>query len=103
MASTEEVARLRLLTDEPLTTSSYNDSVLGSYADTFGVHGAAAEVWRHKAAEWAKLVDTSESGAARSLSAMMDHALAMAKKYEALAGTSGAGTGRARVVKIERC
>lgn len=49
------------------------------------LNGAAAEGWRAKAAEFATLVDTSESGGSEKMSQMHKQALEMEAKYAALA------------------
>lgn len=81
MASAEDVARLRRLTNEP-TTTPYDNLVLSAYIDNNGsVTKAAAEIWREKAAKYSALVDTTEGSSSRRLSQLRDAALKMADQY----------------------
>jgi phage-related minor tail protein len=81
MASVSDIAKLRKNTDEPDETT-FSDAYVGELIDALGVAGASAEVWREKAASYAKLVNTQEAGASRSLSDLMKNALAMAKSFD---------------------
>ena len=81
MATTDDVARLRRLTNEP-TTATYSDLVFSGMIDTAGsVDAAATEVWREKAASYAGLVDTTEGSSSRKMSQLRDAALKMAEIY----------------------
>lgn len=81
MASSEDVARLRRMADEP-GTSTYTDEALSALIDAEGsLDAAAAVVWREKAAAAATLVNTSESGSSRSMQQVHQNALEMAKFY----------------------
>jgi len=81
MATAEDVARLRRLTNEP-TDTTYDNIALSAYIDTAeSVELAAAEVWREKAAKYAGLVDTTEGSSSRKMSQLRDAALKMAELY----------------------
>lgn len=101
MASPSDISRLRLLTSEALPGSEYTDEVMGGYIDSFGLYGAAVEVWTHKAADWAELVNTSEGDARRDMSDLLDHAERMIAKYQTLASIE-ARPSVTRVHKIVR-
>lgn len=84
MASADDVARLRRLTNEPDTTT-YDNLTLSAYIDAHTVLGAAAEVWREKASKYAGLVDVTEGTSSRKMSQMRDAATKMAEHYAGLA------------------
>lgn len=81
-ATPEEIARLRLMVDEP-TTSVYSDQNISDIFDQAegDMDLAAAEIWQQKAARYSTLVDTSESGSSRSMSQLSRNATAQAKFY----------------------
>ena len=81
MASLDEIAVLRRLTStEP---DDYPDDLLNDLIDSNGsVDAAAAQVWRELAAEYATMVDITESGSTRKLSDLHGHAQAMIKLFE---------------------
>lgn len=82
MATSDQVAQLRRMVGEP-TTDTYTDGALSAVWDAAGsADGAAAVVWREKAASYAELVTTSESGSSRSMSDLHKNALAMASYYD---------------------
>lgn len=65
------------------TTATYTDEALSAIIDAeASVEGAAVVVWQEKAAKYAALVNTSESGSSRSNSQLHQNALNMAKFYE---------------------
>jgi hypothetical protein len=84
MASSDNIAALRLLTDEPSTTP-YSDAVLSARIDAAGgdVRAVAADIWREKAAGYATLVDISEAGSSRKNSQLYSNALSMAASFDA--------------------
>ncbi len=82
MASEVDIARLRRMTDTVGNTDPYTDELLGELIDTLGFDRAGASIWREKAATYASLVDTTESGSSRSLSQLQKQALAMAEMLE---------------------
>lgn len=100
MATEEQIARVRRLTDEP-GTEVYSDTDLDVLIEQEGEAGAIAEIWNEKAARYADMVDTSEAGARRSLSQLHEHAMAMAAKWSEAATTAGGG-GSPRVGRIVR-
>ena len=70
MATTAEIAELRLLIAEPVSAEPYTDEILGNLiaSSQDSVRNAAAGVWRAKAASVAHLVDISEGGSSRKMS-----------------------------------
>lgn len=84
MATEDELAQLRRMVDDVSSPQDYTDEVLSAYVEANGgdLRSAAASIWREKAAKYVKLVDVQEGTSRRSLSAMLDHALAMAKDLE---------------------
>jgi hypothetical protein len=80
MASDEDIARLRRLTDTVSVTDPYTDELLEQMIDQLGFDPAAAAIWNEKAAAYASMVDTTESGSSRSLSQLHKMALEMASK-----------------------
>lgn len=69
----------------------------------FNLDRAAASIWRGKAAQYAELVNVSESGSSRSLGDLHKNALAMANMYDAkLAEIVLAGSRRSRTRAIVR-
>lgn len=92
MATAEEVAALRRMADEP-GTETYTDDALSAILDAAStLDGAAAVVWREKAAKASTLVNVSESGSSRSMQQIYQNALDMAKFYGGRAdATDGVG------------
>lgn len=81
MATAEDVARLRRLTNEP-TDTTYTNIILSAYIDAaLTVELAASEVWLEKAAKYSALVDTTEGSSSRKMSQLRDAALKMAELY----------------------
>lgn len=101
MASASDIAEVRRNTDEP-TDATYTDTVIGGYIDSLGVAGAAAKIWREKAAQYATLVDVTEAGASHKFSDLNKNALAMAAYWEGLVVPDAAVSGRPKVKKIVR-
>lgn len=83
MASSDAIAALRRLIDEPDATL-YTDMVLSTRIDGAAgdIRTVAAEIWREKAASYASLVDITEAGSSRKNSQLYVNAIAMAKSYE---------------------
>lgn len=98
----EQLAQFRRMIDDVSTPQAYTDEVLTAYLDDNGgdFRLTAAAVWREKAAKYVSLVDIQEGTSRRSLSAMLEHALAMAKDLEG-PETSG-NTGSPMTRQIER-
>jgi hypothetical protein len=82
MATSEEIAALRLLIDEPSSTF-YTDQMLASLVDQAesNLNAAASDIWQQKAARFSTLVDITESGSSRKMSNLYSNALAMAKHF----------------------
>ena len=72
MATTQEIAELRLAIKEPNNVEPYTDEFLGGLIDAYGVNASAGKVWRSKAASVSNLVDISEGGSTRKLSQVFD-------------------------------
>ncbi len=80
MASSGEVQRLRSLTGY-VEADPYDDQQLSDLIDALGINRVAAMIWQQKAAQYASLVDTSESGSSRSMSQLHKNALTMAANF----------------------
>jgi hypothetical protein len=80
---------LRRAANEPEGDSTYSDAQLEEILATAGgdVPGAAAAVWREKAAKFAELVDMREGETARDLSDMHGAALKMADMWDEQSAT----------------
>lgn len=103
MATEAEIAELRLKTDLPESDPPYTNEFLSALIDAQeSVDGAAGVVWRHKAASYASLVDTSESGSSRKMSQLQENALRMASLADVDALAPSDLTGFAYTIPIER-
>lgn len=91
MASTDDIARLRRLVDEP-GTETYTDQMLGDLIDLYGIERTAAQVWTEKAAVYTALVNVTESGSARQLSDLARNALLMADRFIVAYNSGRTGT-----------
>lgn len=81
MATTEQIAAVRRMAAEP-STEAYTDTALSALVDSEGSPlGAVVVVWEAKAASYAELVDTSESGSSRKMSQLHLNALRMRDYY----------------------
>lgn len=100
MASEAEVARLRRITDLADDDSVYTDTLLGQLIDNLGIETAASQIWKEKAARYAGLVDTTESGSSRRLSQLWEHALKMGDEFTPVDPTPAGGS--SYTVEIER-
>lgn len=106
MAQPSEVEEVRQLTNET-DDDTFSDGDISDLVDRLGgVHNAAADIWRKKAAAYSDLTDTSEGGASRALSKLSTNALAMAKDMDGLAakdnGAANPNLNAPRVTKIVR-
>lgn len=106
MATAEEIASLRLLIAETEDDLPYSDEVLGERLDgATSLQGLAQSIWTEKAAAYAELVSTSESGSSRQLSDLHKNALAMASHFGSLdpqapgTGTAVRGTRMSRLTR----
>jgi hypothetical protein len=84
MASADELAALRRATDTTTADAVYTDGLVTPLIDSLGVNGAAAVIWREKAAKYAAMVNTTEAGSSRSMSDLYAHAIEMAEMYARL-------------------
>lgn len=85
MATPDAVEQLRLLTGYN-GTDPFDDPELSAMIDELGMNSAASKIWSIRAADFATLVDTSESGSTRKLGDAHKNALTMAKYFADLAG-----------------
>lgn len=84
MASEEDIARLRRMIDDPAgSTATYQNSELEALLDSSegNFEAVASDLWREKAAGYARLVDVVESGSQRKMGSLHKNALEMAKFY----------------------
>lgn len=102
MATVEDIATLRRITNEP-GTDTYTDEALSAYLDAAGsVDAAAAVIWEEKAARASNLVNVSESGSSRSLNQIYQNALDQAKFYAGRVTTVETAGAVPSVTPIER-
>ena len=102
MASAEDIATLRRITNEP-GNDQYTDEALSAYLDAEGsVDAAAAVIWEEKAARASNLVNVSESGSSRSLNQIYSNALEMAKFYSGRANDTVESSTAPFTTPIER-
>lgn len=88
MATPDDVLLVRDYTNEPDDTNGWPDARIEEYIDrTTTLNEAASIVWRVKAAQYATLVDVSESGSTRKLSDLRKNAMDMSAHYAALHAT----------------
>jgi hypothetical protein len=98
MADADTIARFRRVTALEDDDAVYTDAVIDGMIEDLGFEAAAAAVWREKAASYASLVDTTESGSSRRLSQLWSQALGMATGVDPVVETSGGSY----TVEIER-
>lgn len=90
----DQLAQVRRMVADT-TGETWSDDLLQAAAEAFFVDNVynlralAASLWEEKAAEWATLVATSESGSSRAAQQQFDHAIEMAKRF---AGNGSNGT-----------
>lgn len=100
MATQEEIARFRRMTDLPENTEPWTDDYISNIIDQLGFEKAVASAWTEKAAAVASLVDTTESGSSRRLSQLRESYLDMART---LGGADAVDSGQGSfTVGIER-
>lgn len=102
MATTEQIAELRRLIDEPDATV-YTDVALSARLDASAndTDYVAGVIWREKAARYAGMIDVQEGNSSRKMSQLHTQALKMADSF--VAGLDGVVDRRpARTRKIER-
>lgn len=100
MATETEIGMLRRMTALSEDDSIYTDQLLGGMIDDLGMEAAVAQVWIEKAAAVADLVDITESGSSRSLSALRKGYLEMADASKP--DDSASSGGRSFTVEIDR-
>jgi hypothetical protein len=83
MATTQELAELRLNTKQPLNEEPYTDDFMMGMIDEYGVDGASGKIWRAKAAAVSNLVDVSEGGSSRKMSQVFEQYTKNAIGFEA--------------------
>lgn len=81
MATREQVAQLRLLTDYT-AVDPYDDAQLAAMIDASSVDSVAARLWEEKASKAATMVNISESGSSRSMGDIHKNALNMAAYFK---------------------
>jgi hypothetical protein len=100
MATEAEIASIRRATGLEAEDEVYTDELIDGLHDDLGFDPTVELIWREKAAAYAGLVDTTESGSSRRLSQLADNALKMAGSWttpEVEEAASGSYT-----VEIER-
>jgi hypothetical protein len=103
MATQELIDELRRATDVVDTAEPYTDAFMGMLIDREGsVDAAAYVVWRGKAAEYAKLVNTTEGASSRQMGQLHDHAMKMIELYGRLSTVDTAIETSPFTVGIER-
>lgn len=103
MATEDQIWALRLAVDEPDDSNGWSDEHLSSIIDASATTNAAAsQVWLLKAAQYASLVDVSESGSSRKLGDLHKNALAMGAQFAAADGDAVAATSGPVVRRIRR-
>jgi hypothetical protein len=85
VASDTEIAQLRRMTALDPDDAIYTDTLLGGMIDDLGIDPTAKQIWREKAAAAAGLVDITESGSSRALSALRKGYLEMAEAVDPVA------------------
>jgi hypothetical protein len=101
MATETEVLSLRRATGLDTNDPTYTYEVLAGIIDDLGsVEAAAGAVWTEKAASFAGVVDTTESGSTRRLSQLHQQALAMRQTF--VPSPDDETEGRSFTVGIER-
>lgn len=101
MATDDQIASLRRATALEADDPAYTDTLLGGLFDDLGLAAAAAQVWQEKAASYAGLVDTTESGSTRRLSQLHEQAMKMRDALAEETDTTLPATA-SFVVQIER-
>ena len=82
----DQLAQVRRMVADT-TSETWSDSLLQAAAEAYVLDGVydlralAASLWEEKAAEWATLVRTSESGSSRDMQQQFDHAVEMTKRF----------------------
>lgn len=86
MASPEQIDELRRMIGELENAAPWEDAYVSQLIDaSASLNVAAMKAWDQKAAIYASMVDTAESGSSRRLSQLQDQALKMAAYYRKIA------------------
>lgn len=104
MASEADLEALHRAADIPDNDETYPDDLLAEILDDAGsVPGAAAVIWREKAAGLASVVDVVESGSSRKLGDLAKNALTMASAMQDIVDAAApTRTSRAYTIQAER-
>lgn len=107
MATPEQITELRRMIGELENVAPWDNDYVSSLIDaSASLNVAAMRSWEQKAALYATMVDTAESGSSRRLSQLQDQALKMAAHYRRIAdGEAGSDidlAGSSYSVNIER-
>jgi hypothetical protein len=103
VATTEQIAQLRLMINQPDNVAPYTDEELSKVIDaSTSLNDAASTVWRAKAAQVAHLVDISEGGSSRKMGDVYEQFLQMSKTYGDKDATTVATTRGPRTREITR-
>jgi Cdc6-like AAA superfamily ATPase len=87
VATSVQVAQLRLLIAQSEDVSPYTEAELSARIDTAlaNLNAVARDVWTEKAAAYADLVDASEGGSSRKMGDLHEQALNMVQFFTELA------------------
>lgn len=84
-----QLAQLRLMISEKDESGGWTDETLLELAEqntatdgSYDLRATAAMIWEMKAANYVELTSVSESGSARSLQQVFEHAVQMANYYK---------------------
>lgn len=103
MATAQDIARLRLLVNEPADVAPYTTNALSDrldFADN-DVRKVAGEIWEEKASGYAELTNVREGSSSRDLGDLHEQALTQARHFGAT-GAEGTTRRGARTRKIVR-
>lgn len=103
MATEDQIWKLRLAIDESDDSNGWTDERLsGIIEESLTINAAAAQVWSLKAAQYASLVDVSESGSSRKLGDLHKNALSMAQSFVSADGDAVEASSGPVVRRIRR-
>lgn len=103
MATEDEVNALRRATSLEANDETYTYELLSAILDDLGtVAAAASSIWGERAAAYAGVVDTTESGSSRRLSQLHDQALKMQRFWSGPEESTDDTAGTSFTVGVER-
>lgn len=103
MATTEDIAELRRLINEPDNVAPWTDLVLDARIEADpDLVALASAIWREKAATYAGLVDVKEGNSDRKLSQLYKNALEMSTSLGVSATATVSAGRRTTTRRIER-